>query len=235
MKRIYVIVEGPSEREFVSRILAPYFGKKGLLISAISMLKSGGGMGFSNLEHFKNNVKPLLYDKDAPLITTMVDLFRFPVQSNDPNEEAELKKYSLESDISTRLGGLERVLYDAVQKIKPYKDFIPYIQKHEFEALIFSDAKVFNIESAALEKAVEDILATTPCPEDINTTEEGHPAKRLESIFKSNKKKYVKGANAVDFAEMAGIEIILDKCPRFNYWVKILEALASDSIICEIA
>lgn len=35
MKRIYVIVEGPSEREFVSRILAPYFGKNGLLISAI--------------------------------------------------------------------------------------------------------------------------------------------------------------------------------------------------------
>ncbi len=222
MKRIYVIVEGPSEREFVSRILAPYFGKKGLLISAISMLKSGGGMGFSNLEHFKNNVKPLLYDKDAPLITTMVDLFRFPVQSNDPNEEAELKKYSLESDISTRLAGLERVLYDAVQKIKPYKDFTPYIQKHEFEALIFSDAKVFNIESAAIGKAVEDILTTTPCPEDINTTEEGHPAKRLESIFKSNKKKYVKGANAVDFAEMAGIEIILEKCPRFRFWVKIL-------------
>lgn len=222
MKRIYVIVEGPSEREFVSRILAPYFGKNGLLISAISMLKSGGGMGFSNLEHFKNNVKPLLYDKDSPLITTMVDLFRFPVQSNDPNEEAELKKYSLESDISTRLAGLERVLYDAVQKIKPYKDFIPYIQKHEFEALIFSDAKVFNIESAAIEKAVEDILATIPCPEDINTTEEGHPAKRLESIFKSNKKKYVKGANAVDFAEMAGIEIILEKCPRFSHWVKIL-------------
>jgi len=160
----------------------------------------------------------------------MVDLYRFPVQSNDPSEEAELKKYRLEPDISNRLAGLEEVLSKAVQMIKPYEDFIPYIQKHEFEALIFSDPKVFNIESAVIEKEVEDILATTPCPEDINTTEDGHPAKRLESIFRSDKKKYIKGANAVDFAEMAGIEIILEKCPRFRFWIETLMLRANVTV-----
>ena len=92
MKRIYVIVEGQTEREFVLQILAPYFGAEGITISPVPMLKSGGGMGFSNLEHFKNNVKPLLFEKDQPIISTLVDLFRFPVQSGVPDEEKLLKQ-----------------------------------------------------------------------------------------------------------------------------------------------
>lgn len=221
MKRIYVIVEGPSEREFVSRILAPHFGKEGLAISAIPMLKSGGGMGFSNLEHFKNNVEPLLYQHDQPIITTMVDLYRFPVQSGDREEETELKKHSSNPDIDERLSGLENILSAAVQKIKPYPNFIPYIQKHEFEALLFSNTEVF-FENSGIKKAVESVLEEIPNPEDINSTEEGHPANRLKKIFKVHRNKYVKGADAVVFAELAGIEVILEKCPRFQLWIETL-------------
>lgn len=226
MKRVYVIVEGPTEREFVSRVLAPYFGREGILISAIPMLKSGGGMGFSNLDHFKNNVEPLLYDKDVPVITTLVDLYRFPVQSGDNIEKAALQKWSAEPDVDARLAGLQELLLSVVGKIKPYPAFVPYVQKHEFEALLFSDEAAFVYEGTAVQKAIQAVLNEYPNPEDINTTETGHPAKRLETIFAAGKKKYAKGADAVDFAELIGLEIILKKCPRFRSWVEILLAKA---------
>ncbi len=145
MKRIYVLVEGQTEREFVTRLLAPYFGQFGIRISPVPMSKSGGGMGFSNLEHFKNNIKPLLFEKDPPLVTTFVDLFRFPVQSGLPEEEIKLKEYTANPNIEERIAGFEDVLNQAVQRINSYSYFIPYIQKREFEALLFADADAFGI------------------------------------------------------------------------------------------
>lgn len=225
MKQIYVLVEGQSERDFVTRIMAPYFGKEGVLITPIPMRKSGGGLGISNLEHFKNHIERLLHYKEAPVVSTFIDLFRFPVQSSEHAEEEMLKKHSENPNIEARIKGLEDVLQGVVQKIKPYDHFIPYIQKHEFEALLFSDASAFN-EHAAIQKDIEKVLAAIPNPEDINTTETGHPAKRLESIYAAHKKKYNKGADAVNLAEMAGIETILEKCPRFRAWIELLIATA---------
>ncbi|MEQ1745913.1 MAG: DUF4276 family protein [Saprospiraceae bacterium] len=226
MKRVYVIVEGQTEREFVSRVLAPYFGQAGILISAISMKHSGGGMGFSNLDYFKNNVEPLLYDKDAPVITTLVDLYRFPVQSSDYTEEASLKKWNAEPNADARLAGFQEVLVSVVRKIKPYPGFVPYIQKYELEALLFSDSTAFEYEEEKIKEKIQAIIEDFPNPEDINTTEMGHPAKRLETIFAASKKKYEKGADAVDFAELIGLETILKKCPRFRSWVETLMAKA---------
>jgi len=220
MKQIYVLVEGYSEREFVTRILGPYFGKEGLQITPIPMRKSGGGMGISNLEHFKNHVEPLLYYKDIPVITTFIDLFRFPIQSSEQTEKNLLKKHSINPDIEARIKGFESVLTAIVQKTKVYPGFIPYIQKHEFEALLFCDATVFNMEHEGIVASIRAVLNQIPNPEEINTTESGHPAKRLESIFATHKKKYVKGADAVAYAEMIGIDTMLAKCPRFCAWVE---------------
>lgn len=222
MKRIYTLVEGHTEREFVSRILAPFFGEKGILISPIPMLKSGGGMGFSNLAQFKNNVKRLLHEVDQPIITTMVDLYRFPVHSDDASEETALKQYSIEPNITTRISGFKMVMDQAVQKIKPYPFFIPYIQKYEFEALLFSDPNAFSIEDDAIRQDVEAVLHATSGPEEINTSEKGHPAQRLIDIYASHDKKYQKGADAVDIAEVTGIETILAKCPNFRLWIETL-------------
>ncbi|MEZ4773017.1 MAG: DUF4276 family protein [Bacteroidia bacterium] len=226
MKRIYVIVEGLSEMEFVKRVMEPYFTAKRIIISGIPMKKSGGGSGFSNLDHFKNNVTPLLFESDQPVITTMIDLYKFPVQSGNPHEERLLKHYDKVSNINEKLAGLEKVLSAVVDKIKPYPEFLPYIQKHEFEALLFSDPDVFNIEDPNIVSDIAAILIDNPNPEDINTTFDGHPARRLETIFAKHKKKYVKGADAVDFAEIAGIEKIMEKCPRFKTWILDLVSMA---------
>ena len=222
MKRIYVLVEGQTEKEFVSRLLSPYFGQQGLSITPIPMLKSGGGIGFSNLEHFKNNVKPLLYEADRPLITTLVDLYRFPVHSSSPKEVESLQIISADPDPQARLNGFGDILTAAVQQIRPYEYFIPYIQKYEFEALLFADSEAFGIENAEIQKDVEGVLTQISEPEEINSTETGHPAHRLEDIFSKHKRKYEKGADAVDIAELIGIETILEKCPRFRQWIEVL-------------
>ena len=54
MKQLYIIVEGPTEEEFVKRILIPYFTTNGLHtnIQPILVSMKGCGHGFNNIEHF---------------------------------------------------------------------------------------------------------------------------------------------------------------------------------------
>lgn len=228
MRRINILVEGVSEQEFVRRILAPWFLKEQILVLGIPLRKGGGGKGFSNFEHFKNNVKPLLHEKDEPIISTFVDLYRFPVQSGDPTEEQALKACSALPTAEAKIEGFEQLLTDAVEKIKPTANFVPYVQMHEFEALIFSNAAVLDIEDERIAQKMMEVSAAIE-PEEINTTENGHPAKRLELIFEQYKRKYNKGADAVDYLELIGIEVIMEKCPRFRNWLERLLAKAKEN------
>jgi hypothetical protein len=69
------LVEGETEQEFVNRILAPYLVTKGLNteIRPIMIEKSGGGHGYSNIEHLKNTIRPVLNKVDEPIVTTLID------------------------------------------------------------------------------------------------------------------------------------------------------------------
>ncbi|QIK59685.1 DUF4276 family protein [Dysgonomonas sp. HDW5A] len=223
MKRLIFIVEGDSEDEFVKRILKPYFVSKGVpeyLVKSYIITMSGGGHGFNNIEHFKNTIEPVLHYKDEPVITTLIDHYRL-------NSEKKLTGYNQcikESDIEKRLAKMEEKLNDAVQSIKAYRFFIPYIQRHEFETLLFADPEQgFDLESEErIKQDIIDLCNSFASIEDINCTPEGAPSVRLKEIYSKYKKKYEKGAEAVDIAELTTIEKILDKCPRFKNWIDTL-------------
>ena len=81
MKRIYIIVEGQTEQEFVKSIIAPHlqqFGIYSVTPVLIRTSKSGRG-GFVNYEHLKNDaVKLLRSQKDDFIVSMFVDFFRIP-------------------------------------------------------------------------------------------------------------------------------------------------------------
>jgi hypothetical protein len=101
--------------------------------------------------------------------------------------------------------------------------FIPYIQLHEFEGLLFSELNVFILQIPKNEIANYNELIQTindnPNPELINDGKETAPSKRLMRIIKG----YNKIVYGSLLAQEIGLEKIRNKCPRFNDWLNLLE------------
>lgn len=101
------------------------------------------------------------------------------------------------------------------------RNFIPHIQLHEFEALIFSDVRgldaIFDVDNNEGYKIVRDLILNTDNPETINNGATTAPSKRLLKIVGYN--KIIHGKTAL---EEIGMKRMLSKCPHFNEWIKSL-------------
>lgn len=102
--------------------------------------------------------------------------------------------------------------------------FIPYIEMHEFEALLFSNALILASEIGIDTDKIEDILDEFGEPEEIDDGPDTAPSKRLMSLNKS----YRKVAMGKSIAEAIGISTIREKCPHFDQWVTRLEQLGDN-------
>ena len=211
MKYLIIVVEGQTEQEFVNDILRPYFATQGIYhVSArlIRTSRSGKG-GFVNFQHLQNDVNRILaIEKDA-VVTTFIDFFRCP--TNMPGYEEAMKKENHQEAVE--------ILEKKMTELFGNTHFVPYIQLHEFEALLFSSNKGFETywEDEQTEKAME-IIAQYPNPEDINSRPEKAPSKRIIEI----KSDYDKVAEGNLLAMEIGIEEMLNHCPRFKQWIKCL-------------
>ncbi len=209
MKRLYIVVEGHAEQEFVNEILRPYLNSFGLYDVTpvlIHTSKTGKG-GFVNYDHLNNTVVPLLRTKGNDIVvTTFVDYFRIP--TNTPHYE-ECIKLGSNKDIVVKL---EQCIDENIND----RRFFSYIQLHEFEALLFSNnngfKEYFTEEQAKLTNAIVNEFDN---PEDINTRPQHAPSKRILSI-KENYNKPIEG-NLI--AIEIGINDIIKRCPRFAMWV----------------
>lgn len=218
MKALIILVEGETEQEFVNRILIPYLVLRGLNteIRPIMIEISGGGHGYNNIQHLKNTIRPVLNRTDQPIVTTLIDHYGI-------NSDRKLPGYSTITTANTeeRIQQMEAIINVEIQKIKPYRFFIPYIQRHEFETLLFSNPEVgFELEHDKIKEDVVKLSSGFDSIEDINCTPEGAPSKRIGRIYESHKKKYSKVSDAVDIIELTSIESVLEKCPRFKNWVE---------------
>ncbi len=83
-KRLYIVVEGQTEEEFVKDLIAPYLQEYGLYVwPTIIRTSAGHKGGFVNYEHLKNDIQRLLKSQGKDIIvTTFIDFFRCP---NLPN------------------------------------------------------------------------------------------------------------------------------------------------------
>lgn len=216
MKRIDIIVEGQTESTFVTEILAPYICEQldyNCLVTPIRIHlgQSGGKGGFVNYVHLRNDVKRSLQSQDSDLIvTTFVDYFRIP--------QSQMPEYQLWKDEQDHYAQVQK-MESAIERDINDRRFVPYIQMHEFEALLFSSSKGFETYwDSAYAEQVQNVIGQFVNPENINTSPTGSPSKRLLAINPSYD-KIVEG-NIV--ALEIGIEIILEACPKFRAWVETL-------------
>ena len=100
-----------------------------------------------------------------------------------------------------------------------------YVQRHEFEGLLFSEVNAFRIllpDAAAKSlQALRDIRAQFPTPEDIDDGYDTAPSRRIQRAIPGYRKKTFGPLVAED----AGLEKIRAECPRFDGWVTRLESL----------
>jgi len=110
-----------------------------------------------------------------------------------------------------------------VEDRRPDIRFLPYLQLHEFEGLLFSDPTAFaaGIGQRQLAEQFERVRREFATPEDINDDAITAPSKRVLRAYPS----YRKVLHGTQAARAVGIEKMRQECPHFRGWVDQLEIL----------
>lgn len=210
MKRLYIVVEGQTEQEFVNTMLRPWLNDYGILDVTPVLIKTSkhGRGGHVNAEHLKNTINGLLRETNNRdlVVTTFVDFFRIP--DNMPGYAAAMRL----ADSSAQVAALEQTLAETIHDWR----FIPYIQRHEFEALVFSSNAGFEKYCAEEQSSkTAAIVDAFPNPEDINSSPETAPSKRLKAIIPNYDKVILGNLLVLEI----GMVSIMARCPRFAAWI----------------
>ncbi|CAI9429395.1 DUF4276 domain-containing protein [Candidatus Ornithobacterium hominis] len=215
MKRLLIIVEGDTEKEFIDKVLSPYLYTKGLQSVDCFKIKHTKG-GLTKYQHIKTDLINCVYENNV-LVSTIIDFYALP---KDFPKYEDAKRIVNKDE---RLSFLETAIIEDIEteKGKSFPNLLPYIQLHEFEALVFSSIDAIRAlysEHDAKFYEIEQVMATYPNPEDINDSPQTAPSKRLKN------NQLIKGYNKVNdgimIIEEAGIDVVLAKCPRFGKWVE---------------
>ncbi len=223
MKRLHCIVEGQTEVAVFTSLLTPYiFNKTGAYCLFTPIKHTGGGIvKFSKiLPELRTHLK------EHKIVTTYFDYYGINKKHNFKYyNEAKIEQSNAKVGVELLERGMSEVL--AEQGINT-RYFIPYIQLHEFEALLFTSPESFELvyENNNITNEIRKINNRYPNPEDINDSPQTAPSKRIIKIVEKNNNSYEKVIDGEDLATLIGLEEIMQKCPRFKNWI--------DTIVTEL-
>ena len=228
--RLHITVEGHTEAQFVKKILSPYLGERSLYADARCVLTSkdnrssveyrGGwrrGKAYQTVQ--KDICTWMKEDRSQDVrFTTMFDLYALP---NDfPGYEEALN----EKDPYRRVTVLERQLAKNINGELNDTRFIPYIQLHEFEALILADPQKLDWEFLEHDTPIKRLVAMVAReggnPELIDDGQATAPSKRIINEIpeyagnKATSSPLVTGA--------IGMSTLLKRCHHFAQWIEVL-------------
>ena len=212
MKRVIIICEGETEREFCKNVLAPHLVNLNVFIQAPLIKRSMGGIVRWSI--LKKEIETHLQEANV-IVSTFIDYYGLYQKFNFPDWLDGEKII----DKNERMDFLEKAMKKDIADSISHR-FIPYLQLHEFEGLLFNNIQLFfdqvpKAELIGIEE-LKKTFADYQNPEMINNTRETSPSHRLKRIIKG----YNKPLYGHYFAEAIGIEQIRAKSPRFNNWIK---------------
>jgi len=224
MVRLYLFAEGYTEQTFADTVLGPHLAQHEVYMHNSLMISTGentrgGGQIYNRMK--KGILKLLKQDRqfDA-FFTTMIDLYGIHPDFPGLSESKQLRQEPIK-----QVEFLEQKFKEDISDPR----FIPYIQLHEYEALLFTDLSHFgsqfpNNNPKEISKKIESlkaIAAQYQIPELINDGVETAPSKRIISHFP----EYKKASDGPLLAELIGLQLIRKKCPHFNKWLSQIESL----------
>ena len=213
MPRLVFIVEGECEQRFINEHLIKYLSYKfpGISMHAQKITTNrkkhvkGGNIDYTL---FKNELQRTVA-QGGVMVTTFLDFFRLPSDYPGYTRDANL------------INDVENAIRMDCGDVVSAEFFLPYIQKYEFETLLFANCSGFaGIVDEKQQQKILDIVQDKKfsTPEDINGGQETAPSKRLLTIF-----NYRKVLDSALVLKDVDIEDLRSRCPRFDLWVSKLE------------
>ncbi|MDR2013835.1 MAG: DUF4276 family protein [Rhodanobacter sp.] len=220
MVAVTVIAEGQTEEQFIKRLIAPAVRHLGVFVKPQMLQTSpghrGGAVSYDRLKLYARNE---LRRDSKVVLSTFLDLYA--LDSSFPGfSEVEAKPWE------SRLAHLRQALHKAIVEAVgcASERFIPHIQPHEFEGLLFSDTQALaQIELGwrNSEGKLAAVRAGFNTPEHINNSHETAPSKRLEKLLQPGYRKTRHGPLA---AERITLTVMERECPHFHAWMDGLRA-----------
>lgn len=217
--RVNIIVEGQTEETFVRDVLCEPLAIQQVFVTA-HCVETGrraahiyrGGM--TSYAKARRDIIRWLKQERQAYVTTMFDLYRLPQDFPGMLAAQAIR------DPYARIAMLEEKLADDIG----VAHFIPYLQLHEFEGLLFSDVEaiddVLGLAKSQLQ-VLQAIRGHFSTPELINDGETTAPAKRLKALYPG----YHKTAFGPRIAARIGLATMRRECPHFDDWLLRLETL----------
>ena len=220
--RLNITTEGPTELRFVKDVLSKHLQPYNIFCDHRSVLTSKeyhkrGGM--TNYAKAKKDIQQWMNSENSSdtRFSTMFDYYALP---NDFPGYSDAQKLANPYD-------KVKCIEEAFAKDIDDNRFIPYIQLHEFEALLFSDLDVLLLEYEGKNKEIDNlktILSQSPHennPELINDKKETSPSHRIIAQIP----EYQKVSSGSLIADLISIDVLRSKCSHFNEWLTKLEKL----------
>jgi hypothetical protein len=235
MTRLYVFAEGQTEQTYGDIVLKRHLAAFGVYVQGPVLIAHsrrrgvvhrGGGRHYTAM---KEDILRLLKQESGAdvFFTTMIDLYALP---SDFPGTVEAKKHRRSP--YDRVAKLEECFAaDVVDPLGRSSRFIPYIQLHEFEALLFCRPEMFSIYFDNCSEQIQSLIAIAKqetSPELINDGEQTAPSKRIIGVFPDY--DGAKTTAGVQIAKEIGIETVRNCCPHFDQWLKRLESLSKQQV-----
>ena len=155
----------------------------------------------------------MLNDSGADIVTTMMDYYALP--NSFPGKEDVQGDNCFE-----RVRYLERAWAEDIH----HRKFLPYLQLHEFESILFtSPSEMANVfpEKQDINRELEYIRKKFGNPEEINDNPDTNPSSRIMKIVPG----YQKVFHGPLIAGRIGLEKIKNECRHFSDWINRLKVL----------
>ena len=219
MVRLNITAEGASEEIFVEEMLCPHlldFGKYVEVRQILTNRKQKARGGMPSFKKIQQDITQWIKEQPTAWHTTMIDLYGL---------KTDFPGYAASQDMryDTRVLEIEKQFAEQINHWR----FIPYIQLHEYEALLFSGPDVME-EWLSLYNDVptghfSNIRQKFDSPEQINDSVHTAPSKRIIALIGDN--NYDKVDDGLFILKEIGLERIRQECPHFNAWLTQLENL----------
>lgn len=211
MIRILVIAEGKSEAEFITRILSPHLEERQPGRVGVSAIRLSGHYTFPRI---RNDVRRCLRTPDPHVaVTTMIDLYK--IAGDFPG----LKGFMDDMPPRQRVLDLEQRFAESIDD----RRFRPYIQLHEFEALVLTDLTALAEQHPKQQKELEELGARLSkqfaTPEDVNRITP--PSYRILQVVP----EYNKVLDGVAALTRIAHPALRARCPHFGEWCDFLETV----------
>ena len=211
MTRAYVVVEGETEESFVKNVLAQVLWPYQVYLRPILLGPPRHKGGRTNYDRVNKHVVIQLKQDRTAYCSTMLDLYGLgsgfpgmPLPANLSNLDKVVRiEKAVKADIVMQ-----------VPDLRPDIRFVPYLQLHEYEGLLFSDPEAFasGIGQPHLAGRFETIRKAFPTPEDIDDDPNTAPSKRVLNAYPGYR-KVLDGSLA---AEAVGVDRMRQQCPHFR-------------------